>query len=82
VRPTLDNAQRVVDALAAFGAPLHGTSIDDLSGPEFVLQIGVAPVRIDILTSIDGDSSASTSVLSSGRFGAGPAVPVPRPSLT
>ena len=41
-------------ALAAFGAPLHGTTIDDFSGPDFVLQIGVPPLRIDILTSITG----------------------------
>jgi hypothetical protein len=54
VRPTHANAERVVAALTAFGAALHGTSIDDLAGPDFVLQIGVAPVRIDVLTSITG----------------------------
>jgi hypothetical protein len=52
VRPSSDNARRIIDALAAFGAPTHGTTIDDLSGPNFVLQIGVPPVRIDIITSI------------------------------
>jgi hypothetical protein len=52
VRPSRDNAQRVMAALAAYGAPLHGTSIDDFAGPDFVLQIGVAPIRIDIITSI------------------------------
>jgi hypothetical protein len=52
VRPSSDNARRIIDALAAFGAPTHGTTIDDLSGPDFVLQIGVPPVRIDIITSI------------------------------
>jgi hypothetical protein len=52
VRPTRANARRVVDALAAFGAPLHGASIDDFAGPDFVLQIGVQPIRIDVLTSI------------------------------
>jgi hypothetical protein len=41
-----------MDALSAFGAPLHGASIDDFAGPDFVLQIGVQPVRIDIITSI------------------------------
>ena len=54
VRPEPGNARRIMDALAAFGAPLHGTTVDDLSGSDFVLQIGVAPVRIDVLTSITG----------------------------
>lgn len=54
IRPAPDNARRVMEALAAFGAPLHGTTIDDFSGPDFVLQIGVPPLRIDILTSITG----------------------------
>jgi hypothetical protein len=52
IRPTSDNARRVILALTAFGAPLHGTAVDDLSGPDFVLQIGVQPVRIDVITSI------------------------------
>lgn len=52
VRPSRDNAERVVAALTTFGAPLHGTSLDDLAGPDFVLQIGVAPIRIDVITSI------------------------------
>jgi hypothetical protein len=54
IRPNPENAQRVMDALTAFGAPLHGTTLQDLSGPDFVLQIGVAPVRIDIITTITG----------------------------
>lgn len=54
VRPDPDNAQRVVDALTAFGAALHGTTVADLSGPDFVLQLGVDPIRIDVITSIDG----------------------------
>jgi hypothetical protein len=56
VRPTRENAERVLAALAAFGAPLHGTSLDDFAGPDFVLQIGVQPIRIDVLTSITGVS--------------------------
>jgi hypothetical protein len=54
VRPTIENARRVAEALTAFGAPLHGTSINDFATPDFVLQIGVAPIRIDVLTSITG----------------------------
>ena len=52
--PTADNAQRVVRALKDFGAPLHDLQETDLCQPGVVFQIGVAPVRIDILTNIDG----------------------------
>src|SRR5260221_8278830 len=54
VRPTKDNAQRVWQALAAFGAPLQNLSVGDLSDPDVVFQIGIPPNRVDILTAIDG----------------------------
>ncbi len=48
------NAQKVLEALSEFGAPSFGATVDDLSCAGNVLQIGVAPLRIDIVTSIDG----------------------------
>ncbi|HEX7702713.1 MAG TPA: nucleotidyl transferase AbiEii/AbiGii toxin family protein [Kofleriaceae bacterium] len=54
VRPTRENAERVLQALRAFGAPLFDLTIDDLVDEQTVFQIGVAPVRIDILAGIDG----------------------------
>jgi hypothetical protein len=54
VRPTRENAERVLRALRAFGAPLFELSVDDLVDEQTVFQIGVAPVRIDILAGIDG----------------------------
>jgi hypothetical protein len=54
VRPSTENATRVMEAVAEFGAPLHDLTAADLSQPGLVFQIGVAPVRIDILTGIDG----------------------------
>ena len=54
VRPSEANAARVWTALAAFGAPLSTVSVADLCTPDVVYQIGVAPQRIDILTSISG----------------------------
>jgi hypothetical protein len=54
VRPSRDNAARVLAALEAFGAPLPDDVASDLATPDRVVQIGVAPQRIDILTSIDG----------------------------
>jgi hypothetical protein len=54
VRPTADNAARVYAALAAFGAPLHAFEVHESDFAEYdgVLQIGVAPIRIDILNRI------------------------------
>jgi len=52
VRPTPENAARVWSALANFGAPLDSITVDDLTRPDVVFQIGLAPRRIDILTSI------------------------------
>jgi hypothetical protein len=50
------NADRVWSALLAFGAPVAamGVSRDDLTQPDRVVQIGLPPRRIDILTSISG----------------------------
>ena len=52
IDPTPENAAKVFAALAQFGAPLSGCSVNDFATPEMVFQIGVAPIRIDILTSI------------------------------
>ncbi len=54
VRPTKENAVRVWEALAAFGAPTSRITVEDFSKPDIVYQIGIAPRRIDILTSISG----------------------------
>ena len=53
VRPTPENAGRVLRAVARFGAPLRDLSAADLSTPGTVFQIGVPPRRIDLMTSID-----------------------------
>ncbi len=54
VHSTEINANRVWRALQSFGAPLFDLTSDDLTHPGTVFQIGVAPSRIDILTSITG----------------------------
>ncbi len=54
VKPSRENAQKVMAALVEFGAVLQDLTIDDLSHPELMFQIGVPPVRIDIMTAIDG----------------------------
>jgi len=54
VRPNRENAERVMNALRQFGVPLFDLTVEDLSAPGTVFQIGVAPGRIDILTGISG----------------------------
>lgn len=54
VRPTPENARRVYAALAAFGAPLQAFDVGEADFADYdgFLQIGVAPVRIDIINRI------------------------------
>lgn len=54
VEPSAANAEAVWHALVAFGAPTSELSPADLARPGMVVQIGVAPNRIDIVTSIEG----------------------------
>jgi hypothetical protein len=54
VEASVDNAPRVLRALRAFGAPLHGLTERDLETPDVGLQIGVPPQRIDVLTRVSG----------------------------
>jgi len=54
IRPEHDNAVLVLNALEDFGAPIGDLSKDDLVKEGIIFQIGVAPRRIDILTSVDG----------------------------
>jgi hypothetical protein len=56
VRPDPANAQRIVDALKEFGFDSMGFTAKDFSAPDNVIQLGVAPVRIDIVNSITGVS--------------------------
>ena len=52
------NADRVMQALAAFGAPLAEVSAADFARPGIVFQMGLPPARIDVLTEITGVSFA------------------------
>lgn len=54
VKRSEENAGKIMRALAAFGAPLSEISKEDFMTPELVFQIGVAPRRIDLLTSLTG----------------------------
>ena len=56
VAPDPANAERVWTALLDFGAPVRtlGLSARDLAAERMVVQMGVPPRRIDLLTSVTG----------------------------
>jgi hypothetical protein len=54
VRPSAENAPRVLRALDAFGAPRHGLTETDLQTEGTIYQVGVPPNRVDVLTVVDG----------------------------
>lgn len=54
VDPTADNAERVISALEQFGAPMGQITAADFSRPGIVFQMGLPPLRIDVLTELSG----------------------------
>jgi predicted nucleotidyltransferase len=54
IEPVASNAQKLFIALAEFGAPTKDIHPSDFTEPEVFFQIGMEPVRIDIMTSVSG----------------------------
>lgn len=54
VEPSSDNSARVYHSMVEFGAPPHEIDETTFATPDVVFQIGVAPRRIDIITTISG----------------------------
>ena len=48
------NAAKVMDALNAFGFGGVGLKAEDFLVPDQVIQLGVEPFRIDLMTSVEG----------------------------
>jgi hypothetical protein len=71
VRPTPENAQRILAALKDFGFGSLGLTLEDFTAPDRVVQLGVPPVRVDLVTSLTGVTwdevwSARTVVVADG----------------
>lgn len=56
VENSTENAERILSALRQFGFPDIGLSKEDFVAKDQVVQLGVAPNRIDILTFLSGVS--------------------------
>ena len=54
VRNDPENAHRIMRALSKFGAPSQQLSAEDFTSTDLIVQFGVEPSRIDLLTGIDG----------------------------
>lgn len=73
VRPVCQNAERILAALNEFGFGSVDLSENDFTTPGKVIQLGVPPIRIDIITKASGVSweKADASKVP-GRYGQTP----------
>ncbi|MGA2737923.1 MAG: hypothetical protein ABSG65_10785 [Bryobacteraceae bacterium] len=53
VEPVAENAKRAFAALVEFGAPMADLTVHDLTQSNIVFQFGMAPARVDVMTTID-----------------------------
>jgi len=71
IEPSLDNAERVLAAIRSFLGGDLGLTPADLTTPGSVIQLGVAPSRIDLLSRLAGnlDFGAAWESRVDARFG-------------
>ena len=66
--------ERLLNALADFGFKDIGPKKDDFTKPGHMVQLGVSPVRIDLMTSVTGlDFAQAWANRVTGTYGAVPA---------
>src|SRR5450755_289606 len=54
IAPNRGNAERAYRSLARFGAPLGDVTVEDLLNPALVYQLGIDPIRIDVMSAVSG----------------------------
>ncbi len=54
IRPSLDNSTRLLAALEAFGFPVPDLRPEMIADPRRMLQMGVPPVQIHVMSAISG----------------------------
>ena len=70
VRPHSQNAARILDALREFGFDSVELTEEDFCTPQKVVQLGVPPVRVDLITSLTGISwEKAEAAKSPGNYG-------------
>ncbi len=72
IEPTLENAERTLAAIRDFfGGSDLGLTAEDVVEPDSIIQLGIAPSRIDLLSSLAGGSDFDSlwQARSRARFG-------------
>ena len=70
IKPDSENARRILQALDEFGFKSVGLTLEDFQSADKVVQLGVPPVRIDIITSLTGVSwEEAFSGRAEGKYG-------------
>ena len=54
LRPTTENASRLLEALSAFGFPPTSLTPEQVIEPSRIIQMGVEPVQIHVMSDISG----------------------------
>ena len=54
IRPTSENARRLLAALTSFGFPADDLRPEQITDPDRILQMGVEPVQIHVMSAISG----------------------------
>jgi hypothetical protein len=71
IRPGGDNAVRLLTAVEAFGFPTGDLQPADITNPDRLVQLGVEPVQIHIMSAISGVSwDEAWAGRATARFGA------------
>jgi len=70
VKPDHENASRIMKALGDFGFGSVGLEDADFENTDRIIQLGIAPVRIDIITSITAiDWNTAINGCADGTYG-------------
>ena len=70
IKSDKDNAERILIALDEFGFGSLDIATEDFLNPNNIIQLGVPPVRIDLITSISGVTwEEATASKETGLFG-------------
>ncbi len=82
ISTTSSNAGKVYSALNEFGFASVGLTPDDFMRADHVIQLGVPPVRIDFVTTIDGvEWDAAWAGRSQGEYGGIPVCFIGKPEF-
>ncbi len=70
IKPEPENARHILAALCEFGFKSSGLTTADFANADKVVQLGVSPVRVDIITSLTGVSWGKAAAgMVSGTYG-------------